>query len=74
MQALKQSLQIPEVTKNHLLKSGKQYDAKICSLHENKKVYKRRIVRRQTVKYNEPIKECGEFRQAGNLISLSDER
>ena len=43
-----------EVTKNHLLKSGKKYDAKIFSQHENKSVYRRRTARRQTVKYNEP--------------------
>jgi hypothetical protein len=54
MQALKQCLK-NQVTKNHLLKSGEQYDAKICSQHENKSVYRRRTVRRQTVKYNEPI-------------------
>jgi len=70
MHAVKQCLQNPEGTKNHLLKSGEQF----CSQHENKSVYRGRTVRRQTVKYNEPIKGCGEFRQLGNLISLGDER
>jgi hypothetical protein len=49
MQALKQCLQNSEVTKNPLLKPGEQYDTKTCSQHENKSVYKRRTVRRQSV-------------------------